>query len=150
MKRLEGSGWKISYVVIHKFQLEILKVFHSQERGVSLLNQQLSFFKSTNLQWTPLNTILQDFTIATKPTSLLYSRNTRKYEEWKASVRCLLFNPKNGDLLWQSPTVWVQLDTSFPRYLYFQENVRNKNWWTAYRLNQTTRAISRGGQRARF
>jgi len=43
MKRLEESGWKISYVVIHKFQLENLKVFHSQERGVSLLNQQLNF-----------------------------------------------------------------------------------------------------------
>ena len=39
MERLEESGWKISYVVIHKFQLETLKVFHSQERGVSLLNQ---------------------------------------------------------------------------------------------------------------
>jgi len=35
-----GRKWlKISYVVIHKFQLEPLKVFHSQERGVSLLNQ---------------------------------------------------------------------------------------------------------------
>ena len=37
------------------------------------------FFKSTNLQWTPLNIILQDFTIATKPPPLLYSTNTRKY-----------------------------------------------------------------------
>ena len=32
MKRLEGSGRKISYVVIHKFPLESLKVFHSQKR----------------------------------------------------------------------------------------------------------------------
>ena len=39
MKTLQGSGWKIAYVVIHKFQLETLKVFHSQERGVSLLKQ---------------------------------------------------------------------------------------------------------------
>jgi uncharacterized protein (DUF1919 family) len=39
IKRLDGSGWKISYVVIHKFQLEPLKVFHSQELRVSLLNQ---------------------------------------------------------------------------------------------------------------
>jgi len=37
-KRNEKAG-KISYVIIHKFQLEPLKVFHSQERGVSLLNQ---------------------------------------------------------------------------------------------------------------
>jgi len=37
-RRNEKAG-KISYVVIHKFKLEILKVFHSQERGVSLLNQ---------------------------------------------------------------------------------------------------------------
>jgi len=33
------------------------------------------FFKSTNPQWTPFNIILQDFTIATKPTALLYSTN---------------------------------------------------------------------------
>jgi hypothetical protein len=39
MKRLEGSGWKISNVIIQKFQLEPLKVFHSQGRGVSLLSQ---------------------------------------------------------------------------------------------------------------
>jgi hypothetical protein len=30
---------KISYVVIQKFQLEFLKIFHSQGRWVSLLNQ---------------------------------------------------------------------------------------------------------------
>jgi len=30
---------KISYVIIHKFQLEPLKIFHSQERGISLLYQ---------------------------------------------------------------------------------------------------------------
>ena len=39
MKKLEENGWKFSYVVIHKFQLEPLQIFHSQERGVSLLNQ---------------------------------------------------------------------------------------------------------------
>ena len=49
---------------------------HSQERGVSLLNQQLSIFYSTNPQWTPFNIILQHFTISKKPTSLLYSTNT--------------------------------------------------------------------------
>jgi len=37
-KRNEKAG-KFSYVVIHKFQLEPLNVFHSQERGVSLLNR---------------------------------------------------------------------------------------------------------------
>jgi len=37
------------------------------------------FFKYMNMQWTPLNIILQDFTIATKPASLLYSTNTQKY-----------------------------------------------------------------------
>ena len=31
------------------------------------------FFKSTNPQWTPFSIILQDFTTATKPASLLYS-----------------------------------------------------------------------------
>jgi hypothetical protein len=38
MKRLEGSGLKISYIVNQKFQLEPLKVFHSQGQGVSVLN----------------------------------------------------------------------------------------------------------------
>ena len=37
------------------------------------------FFKSTNPQRTPFNIILQEFTTATKPASLLYSINTRKY-----------------------------------------------------------------------
>jgi len=37
------------------------------------------FFKSTNLQWTQSNIILQDFTIATIPPSLLYNTHTRKY-----------------------------------------------------------------------
>ena len=39
MKRLVGRGWNFSHFFIHKFQLELLKVFHSQERDVSLLNQ---------------------------------------------------------------------------------------------------------------
>jgi hypothetical protein len=39
LKRLEESCRKISYAVIQKFQLEPQKVFHSQGRGVSLLNQ---------------------------------------------------------------------------------------------------------------
>ena len=78
MKRLEGSGWKISYVVIYKFQLERLKVSLSRARG-SPPESVAQFFKSTNLQWTPLNIILQYFTIAMKPASLLYNTNTRKY-----------------------------------------------------------------------
>jgi hypothetical protein len=36
------------------------------------------FFESTNSLCTPFNIILQDFTIATKPASLLCSTNTRK------------------------------------------------------------------------
>ena len=59
-------------------------------------------------------------------------------------------NPQNGDLLWESSTIWVQLDTPFIRYLYFQEKIWNKNWWMAHRLDHSTRAISRGGYRARF
>jgi len=47
-----------------------------------------------NLQCTPFNVILQDFTNATKLASLLYSTNTRKYEDWKANVRYLLFSPQ--------------------------------------------------------
>ena len=55
------------------------EVIHSQKRGVSLLNQQLSIFKSTNPPCTPFSIILQDLTIATKPASPLYRTNTRKY-----------------------------------------------------------------------
>jgi hypothetical protein len=36
-----------------------------------------------NLQWTPINIILQDFTTAMKPASLLYSTNTQKCLELK-------------------------------------------------------------------
>ena len=42
------------------------EILHSQARGVSLLNQQLIIFKSTNPLCTAFNIILQDFTIATK------------------------------------------------------------------------------------
>jgi len=37
-------------------------VFHSHERGVSLLNQWLTFLKSTKPLWTQFIIILQDFT----------------------------------------------------------------------------------------
>jgi len=47
-------------------------------------------------------------------------------------VTYLRSNPQNGDLLWQSSPVWVQLDTSFLRFLYFQEKIWNKNWWMAW------------------
>jgi len=36
------------------------------------------------------------------------------------------------------------------RYLYFQEKIWNKHWWMAHRLDHSTRAIPRGGYRARF
>ena len=58
---------------------------HSQERGASLLNQQFSIFKSMNPICTPLNIILQDFTIATKPASLLYSTHENIRIERQAS-----------------------------------------------------------------
>ena len=58
----------------------------------------------------------------------------KKYQDWKASVRYPLFNTQIGNLLWQSSPIWVQLDSSFLRYLYFQENVWNKidEWHTAW------------------
>jgi len=34
MKRLEGSGWKIPYVIINKFHLEPLKVFILKSEGL--------------------------------------------------------------------------------------------------------------------
>jgi hypothetical protein len=41
------------------------------------LDQWLSFFKSTNPQWTPFNITLQEFTTVTKPASLLYSTTAK-------------------------------------------------------------------------
>jgi hypothetical protein len=51
----------------------------SRARGFTPESVAPFFFKSTNPQWTSFNIILQDFTTATKPTSLLYSTNARKY-----------------------------------------------------------------------
>ena len=52
----------------------------SQSRARDFTPESVAqFFKSTNLQWTPLNIILQVFTIAMKPPSLWYSTNTRIY-----------------------------------------------------------------------
>jgi hypothetical protein len=81
--------------------------------------------KSKNPLWTSFNIILQDFTIATKPTALLYSTNTRKYYDWNSSFRYFLFNPQNGDIFWYSSTegVWAQMETLFFRPLYFQESI---------------------------
>jgi hypothetical protein len=65
-------------------------------------------------------------------------------------VGYLLFKPQNRDLLWQLSAVWVQMDNSVLHYLYFQENIWNKNWWMAHRLDQSMCAIPWGGYRARF
>jgi len=53
----------------------------SRAKGFTPESVAQFFFKSTNPQWTPFNIILQDFTTATKPSSLLYSTNTRKYQD---------------------------------------------------------------------
>jgi hypothetical protein len=39
---------------------------------------------------------------------------------------------------------------NIPPLLYFQKDIWNQNWWMAHRLDQSTRAIPRGGYRARF
>ena len=62
MKRLEGSGWKISYMIIKKFQLQPLEVFTLKSEGFhSWINSSVFL----NL-CTQFNLILQDFAIATK------------------------------------------------------------------------------------
>ena len=80
--RNEKTGRKWLKNFLHRRQ-EISVItpegLHSQERGASFQNQYLSIFKSTNPLCTPFNIILQDFTIAMKPASLLYSTNIRKY-----------------------------------------------------------------------
>ena len=80
-KRNEKTGRKwLKYFLCHQQEISVTNIegLHSQERGVSLLNQQLSTFKSKSPLCTPFNIILQEFTIATKPASLLYSTNTQK------------------------------------------------------------------------
>ena len=134
MKRLEESCWKISYVVIRKSQWQPLKfftlkseAFHSWIHSSVVLDLRSRYVRKFSI-------LLQDFKIATKPASLLYSTNTRKYWDWKASVRYLLFNQQNGDLLWQSSTVWVQLDNSFLRYFISKKMylTRTDDWHTAW------------------
>ena len=72
MKRLDGSGWKISYVVIKKFQLQPLKVFTLKSEGFHFWISSSVFLNLRTLN-TQFSIILQNFTIATKPASLLYS-----------------------------------------------------------------------------
>jgi hypothetical protein len=81
-KRNEKTGRKLLKNFPRRHQeisVTTPEVLHSQKRGVSLLNQQLIIFKSTNPLRTPFIIKLQDFTIATKPASLLCRKNTRKY-----------------------------------------------------------------------
>jgi len=57
-----GRKWLKNFLRRHsQISIRTPEGFHSQERGVSLLKQYFSFFKSTNQQWTPFNIILQDF-----------------------------------------------------------------------------------------
>jgi hypothetical protein len=72
MKRLDGSGWKISYVVIKKFQLQPLKVFTLKSERFHFWISSSVFLNLRTLN-TQFNIILQNFTIAMKPASLLYS-----------------------------------------------------------------------------
>jgi hypothetical protein len=75
-----GRKWLKNFLCCHQeISVTTPEALQSQERGVSLLKQYLSIFKSTNPLCKPFNIIQQDFAIATKPASLLYSTNTRKY-----------------------------------------------------------------------
>jgi len=72
-----GRKWLKNFLRRHQeISVTNPEVLRSQKQGVSLLNQQLGIFKSTNPLCATFNIILQDFTIATKPASLLYSTNT--------------------------------------------------------------------------
>ena len=44
MKRLDGSGWKMSHVVIKKFQLQPLKMFTLKSEGFHALSSSSVFF----------------------------------------------------------------------------------------------------------
>ena len=75
-KRNEKSGrkWFKNFLPRHQ------EISSSLSRARDLTPElAVQFFKSTNPQCTPFNIILQDFTIATKPASLLYNTNARKY-----------------------------------------------------------------------
>jgi hypothetical protein len=123
-KRNEETGRKCLKNFLRRHQEISVKKsedVRTQERGVSPINNWLIIFKSTNPLSKPFNIILQDFTIATKPSSLLHSTNTRKYYDLKANVGYLLFNPQNGDPLSQSSTIWVLMVNIIVRYFYFQE-----------------------------
>ena len=145
-KRNEKTGrkWLINFVRHHQEISVTTPEVHSQERGASFLNQQLSIFKSKTPLCTPFNIILQDYTIAMKPAQ---THENIRIERQRLYI---LFNLQSGSLLWQSSTVWVLMDISFLRYFYCQENIWNQNGWMAHRLDQSARAIPRSGYTARF
>jgi len=61
-----GRKWLKNFLRHHQeISVTTTEVLHSQEQGVSLLNQQLSIFKSKNMLCTPFNIILQDETCIT-------------------------------------------------------------------------------------
>ena len=98
MKRLEGNGCKISYVVIEKFVS-----LHCQERGTSLLNQQLSFFKSTNLQWTPFSKTARLYNCDETGITVVPHKHTKILG--LKGVRYLLLSPQIRNLLCQSSNI---------------------------------------------
>jgi len=140
-----------------------------------------------NLQWTPLNIILQDVTIATKPasllcgtnitivqhkhhyctaqTSLLYSTNItivqHKHHYCKAQTHGNIRTERQASDIFSSiRRTGIPCDS---RQLYesnwtlhssitciYKKKKWNKNWWVTHHLDQSTRAIPRGGYRARF
>jgi len=94
-KRNEKTGrkWLINFVRHHQEISVTTPEVHSQERGASFLNQQLSIFKSKTPLCTPFNIILQDYTIAMKPAQ---THENIRIERQRLYI---LFNLQSGSLL---------------------------------------------------
>ena len=125
MKRLEGNGCKISYVVIEKFLL----VFTVKSEGLHSWIRNC-FFKSTNLQWTPFSKTARLYNCDETGITIVphkHIRTERQASDIFSSVR-------RSGIFCKSSNVRVQLDTSFLRYLYLQEKyeTRTDEWHAAW------------------
>ena len=151
MKRLEGSGWKISYVVIKKFQLKRLKVFTLKSEGFhSWISSSVSFLIYKTAMYTIQHNSARPYNCDETSITIVQAKHTRllglKCKHQISSVQ----SAERGSLVTVVSCMSPTGHFTFLRYCYFQEKIWNKNWWMAHSLVQFKRAIPRGGHRARF
>jgi hypothetical protein len=127
MKRLEKSGWKISYVAIHKLQLESLNVFSlSRVRGFTPQSVVQFFFliyepAMGTIQHNPARLYNCDDTgikiVQHKRTKILALKGKRQITPLQS---------QNGDRLWQSSCMSPIGPFIHPLLVYPSKNVKEE------------------------